>query len=591
MLSRGDTVGVFQIESSGMRRFITELKPTCFDDVIAAVSLFRPGPLDASRTARRWSQPFVDRKHGKEPVEYDHPLLEPVLRDTYGVIMYQEQVMRAAQALAGYSLEQADILRAAMGKKNKAVMERERERFIDGAKNNGVNAALADSIFEKIETFASYGFNRSHAAAYALTTYTTAYLKAHYPARVHGGADVARHGRRRQDLQEYRGAARDEDRDSAARCESEPGQIHGHRRRDSLRAGARFAASAAKTGEAIVAEREANGPFESMADFCMRVGTQLISRRVLDALIKCGAFDSVSAVRAALMAEAENAIKIAQKAQSDAAQNQIGLFGGAVKVPKLAAREPIPEWDAREKLKYEKEALGFYITAHPLDKYERELARISKLTTADLSSAPDGSQVHIAGVIHAVKLKNNKSGKRYATFSLEDREGAVEAIAWSETYQKFEAVIMGDEPVVARGKLDVDDERAQIILDDLRRWIPRCSIRFARCESRRRAALENGGLDALKEMLRGYRGKSMTYLHLGLDDGREAVLLLGDSYRVTPTDTFVAEMEQISRARRRGAEIEVAPVILRGVRSARASLAVRYGLTPDSFSKFCADRG
>src|ERR1700719_3484961 len=176
LLARGDTVGVFQMEGSGMRRFLTELKPNSFEDVIAAISLFRPGTLDAGMV-----EPFVHRKHNREPVEYDHPLLEPVLRDTYGVIVYQEQVMRAAQALAGYSLEQADILRAAMGKKNHAVMEKERVRFIEGAKQNGVNGALAKSIFEKIETFASYGFNRSHAAAYALTTYTTAYLKAHFP--------------------------------------------------------------------------------------------------------------------------------------------------------------------------------------------------------------------------------------------------------------------------------------------------------------------------------------------------------------------------------------------------------------------------
>ena len=202
LLARGDTVGVFQMEGSGMRRFLTELKPNCFEDVIAAISLFRPGTLDAGMV-----DPFIRRKHGKEPVEYDHPLLEPVLCDTYGIIIYQEQVMRAAQALAGYTLEEADILRAAMGKKQLAVMERERERFISGAVKNGVNKGLAESIFEKIQTFASYGFNRSHAAAYALTTYTTAYLKAHYSARIHGGADVARHGRYWQELQKYRRAA------------------------------------------------------------------------------------------------------------------------------------------------------------------------------------------------------------------------------------------------------------------------------------------------------------------------------------------------------------------------------------------------
>jgi DNA polymerase-3 subunit alpha len=272
----------------------------------------------------------------------------------------------------------------------------------------------------------------------------------------------------------------------------------------------------------------------------------LVSRRVLDALIKCGAFDSLGIARAALMAQAEQAIRIAQKAQSDADTNQIGLFGGAVKVPKMPVREPIAEWDAKEKLKNEKEALGFYITAHPLDKYERELARIGKLTTNDLPSAPDGSQVQIAGVIHAVKLKNNKSGKRYATFSLEDRDGAVEAIAWSETYQRFEAIIMGDEPVVARGKLDVDDERAQIIIESL---VPLDSALVESVREVRIKAplnrLDNGGLDALKQKLSQYRGRSLTYLHLGLDDGREAVMLLGDSYRVTPTESFVSEMEQI----------------------------------------------
>src|SRR5208282_3618682 len=289
MLSRGDTVGVFQLESSGMRRFITELKPTCFDDVIAAGSLFRPGPLDAVQDGKTMVQHYVDRKHGKEPVEYDHPLLEPVLRDTYGVIVYQEQVMRAAQALAGYSLEQADILRAAMGKKNHAVMEKERQRFIEGAKKNGVNAVLANSIFEKIETFASYGFNRSHAAAYALTTYTTAYLKAHFP-------------------REFMAALMSLDMDDADKTYKNIAALREMGIRilppdvnrslvkftvadDAIRFGlGGLRGVGVKTAKAIIAVREANGRFESMADFCMRVGTQLISRRVLDALIKCGAF-------------------------------------------------------------------------------------------------------------------------------------------------------------------------------------------------------------------------------------------------------------------------------------------------------------
>ncbi|HTR64056.1 MAG TPA: DNA polymerase III subunit alpha [Candidatus Binataceae bacterium] len=547
LLARGDTVGVFQMEGSGMRRFLSDLKPTCFEDIVAATSLFRPGPLDAIQDGKTMVQHYVDRKHGREKVEYDHALLEPVLGDTYGVIVYQEQVMRAAQALAGYTLQQADMLRAAMGKKNKAVMEKEHARFIEGAEKNGLAKALAQTIFEKIETFASYGFNKSHAAAYSLTTYRTAYLKAHYP-------------------REFMAALMSLDMDDADKTYKNfaalremriailPPDINQSRVKFAVSEGAiRFGLGAirgvgGKTAEAIIAEREKSGPFENVVDFCMRVGAQLVNRRVLEALIKCGAFDSSGLARAALMAQVEDALRLAQKAQSDAERNQMGLFGGVAKnvATALPRREPIPEWDAKEKLKFEKEALGFYITAHPLDKYESVMARISKVTTSDLPSAPDGSQVQIAGVVQAVKLKNNKSGKRYATFSLEDRSGIVEAIAWPETYQKYEALISGEEPVVARGKLDVDEERAQIILDELRPLSSALldSYREVRVRAPRNR-LENGGLEALKAAITRYRGKSLMYLHLGLDDGREAVLLLGDDFRVTPTDALVAELEKL----------------------------------------------
>ena len=546
LLARGDTVGVFQMEGSGMRRFLSDLKPTCFEDVVAATSLFRPGPLDAIQDGKTMVQHYVDRKHGREQVEYDHSLLEPVLSNTYGVIVYQEQVMRAAQALAGYSLQQADMLRAAMGKKNKVVMEKEHARFIEGAGENGIAPGLAQTIFEKIETFASYGFNRSHAAAYSLTTYRTAYLKAHFPY-------------------EFMAALMSLDMDDADKTYKNfaalremhiqilPPDVNQSRVKFAVSDKAiRFGLGAirgvgAKTAEAIIGEREKSGPFEGPVDFCLRVGAQLVNRRVLEALIKCGAFDSSGVARAALMAQVEDALRLAQKAQSDAERNQMGLFGGpVVGVGSLPRREPVPEWDPKEKLKFEKEALGFYITAHPLDKYESVLARISKLTTADLPSAPDGSRVQIAGVIQAVKLKNNKSGSRYATFSLEDRGGIVEAIAWSDTYQKYEALISGEEPVVARGKLDVDEERAQIILEELR------PLDHALLDSYRevrvhapRARLENGGLESLKSTITRYRGKSLTYLHLGLDDGREAVLLLGDDFRVSPTDAFVRELENL----------------------------------------------
>lgn len=453
--------------------------------------------------------------------------------------------MRAAQALAGYTLEEADILRAAMGKKQLAVMERERERFVGGAVKNGVAKALAEAIFEKIQTFASYGFNRSHAAAYALTTYTTAYLKAHHP-------------------REFMAALMSLDMDDAAKTYKNiaalremriailpPDVNHSRVKFTVSDAAIRFGLGAirgvgAKTAEEIIAVRERSGEFTSVPDFCARVGTQIVNRRVLEALVKAGAFDFAGGGRAAMVATVEDALKLAQRAETDAARNQIGLFGKSAAAPVPRPREPVTDWPQKEMLKYEKETLGFYITAHPLDKYDRELRRIGKLTTADLPSAPDQSQVRIAGVIQAVKLKNNKSGKRYATLTLEDRDGVVECIAWPETYQKFETVIMGDEPVVAKGKLDVDDERAQIILDELRPLGAALTdaVREVRIHAPRER-LANGAMDRLRDLLRRHNGNSITYLHLDFDDGREAVFLLGDGYRVAPTEAFVAAVEEL----------------------------------------------
>jgi DNA polymerase III subunit alpha len=540
LLAHADTVGVFQMAESGMRRFLSELKPSNFEDVIAAISLFRPGTLDSGM-----AEVYIRRKHGREPVEYDHPALEPVLRDTYGVIIYQEQVMRVAQALAGYTLEEADMLRVAMGKKKLDVMARERERFIEGAKRNGVSAELAQSIFEKIETFASYGFNRSHAAAYALTSYTTAYLKAHFPREFMAALlsiemdDQAKTYKNIAALREMKIPIMPPDLNRSA--------VGFTVSDDAIRFGlGGVRGVGVKTAEAIISERGQNGPYQGLLDAATRVGAQFINRRVLEALIKCGAFDWTGEPRAALTAQLEDVLKIAQRIQSDAVKNQMGLFGAAAAPSALPRREPVKEWDARERLKHEKEALGFYITAHPLDKYERELSRISRATTADLPGAPDGVQVQVAGVVQAVKLKNNKAGRRYATFALEDREGVVEVIAWPETYQKHEAVIMGDEPVIARGRLDVNEERAQIILDDLKTLDAALleavrEVRIHACKS----MLASGGLERLRDALGRYPGRSLTYLHLQVDDAREAVLLLGDGFRVAPTEAFVVELEQV----------------------------------------------
>jgi DNA polymerase III subunit alpha len=545
LLARGDTVGVFQMEGSGMRRFISDLKPTCFDDIIAAGSLFRPGPLDAVEDGKTMVQHYVDRKHGRESVRYPHPLLEPVLRDTYGVIIYQEQVMRVAQALAGYSLEQADILRAAMGKKQKAVMEKERERFVQGAIDNGVEKDTARSIFEQVETFASYGFNRSHAAAYALTTYTTAYLKAHYPY-------------------EFMAALTSLDMDDVDKTYKNiaalremgikllPPDVNQSRVKftvlpDAIRFGlGAIRGVGAKTAGAIIAAREADGRYTSLTDLCMRADPQQLNRKVLEALVKCGAFDSTAASRAEAMAQIEDALKLVARRADPSSANQMGLFGAMAPALRSAPRAPLVQWDLKELLRNEKEALGFYVTAHPLDKFTDKIGRLTSVTTEDLASAPDGSTVVLVGVVQAVKLKNNKAGKRYATFSLEDRQGVVEVIAWPETYQRVEAVINSDDPVVARGKLDIDEERAQILLDELKPLsvVMVDSIREVHIRAPR-TRFDEASLLNLKSLLGRYGGGCPIYLHLELDGTREAIFLLGNDFKVAPTEGFVGEVERM----------------------------------------------
>jgi DNA polymerase-3 subunit alpha len=538
LLSRGDTVGVFQMESSGMRRFLTELKPSNFEDVIAAISLFRPGTLDAGMV-----EPFVRRKHGKEPVEYPHPLLEPVLRDTYGVILYQEQVMRVAQALAGYTLEEADVLRAAMGKKQLQAMARERERFIEGAVKNGLTRELAGSIFEQIETFASYGFNRSHAAAYALTTYTTAYLKAHFPC-------------------EFMAALTSLEMDDTARTYKNIAALRDLGIRilppDINQSGVKFTVDGdairfglgavrgvgAKTAQAIVDDRQANGSFSSLADCCLRLGTQILNRRTLEALIKCGAFDSTGISRAGAMAQLESLLKMAQRQDEAKQRNQMGLFGQISLAPAVDPAAATIEWGDKEKLKAEKEALGFYITAHPLDKYDGALRALNTLITSELAGQQDGIRVELAGTVHSVKLKNNKAGRRYATFVLEDRYGAVEVIAWPETYQRVEQVIQSDEPVLARGKLDLDEERAQIILDEL---VPLSealeqSIREAHIFTRKER-LDAAKIARFAEIFARNPGRCRAFLHVALETDEEAVFELGESFKLHPSPDLMTELK------------------------------------------------
>src|SRR5438128_3669987 len=384
LLADGDTIGIFQLESGGIRRLLTQLRPSCFADLVAILALYRPGPLDAKLDdGSTMVDAFIRRNHGKEPIRDLHAALEPILRDTYGVIVYQEQVMQIAQALAGYSLGDADNLRRAMGKKKKEEMAVERRRFLAGVRAQGAaDEKLAGEIFDQMETFAAYGFNKSHSAAYAVITYQTAYLTAHYPTEFMAGLLSLEAG---DTDSTYKNIAECRDRDIRILPPDLNASLH-----DFTAVGEtiRFGLGAvkgvgAKAIEAIIAAR-ADGGFTTIHDFCLRVRGQLVNKRVIESLIKCGAFDSVERNRARLLASLDDVLRWAAARAEERSAQQIGLFGQAAGGDAPPPLPGAPEWTAEEELRAEHEAVGFFITGHPLDRYAQDLRKFTNATTATL---------------------------------------------------------------------------------------------------------------------------------------------------------------------------------------------------------------
>jgi DNA polymerase-3 subunit alpha len=548
LMAKGDTVGVFQMESGGMRKLLAQLRPGGFEDVIAVLALFRPGPLDSGMVEQ-----FIKRKHGKEEVKYPHPALQPILEPTYGVVVYQEQVMQIARVLAGYSLGDADSLRRAMGKKDPEKMKKERARFVAGAARQGIGDKQAGEIFDQMETFAMYGFNKSHSAAYALISFQTAYLKAHYPEEFMAGLLTLEMG---DTDKTFKNIA--ECRDRGIRIlppdvneSREDFTVVAHAGDRGLRP-IRFGLGAvrgvgSKGVEVVLAAREKEGPFRSLADFCKRTQGGQVNKKVVESLIKCGAFDSLGATRRQLLDGLDRAMQWAAAQARDEATNQIGLFAsaGTMVSPEPSLPAPVP-WSDKEQLKAEREALGFYITAHPLDKYEADLKRFTNARCEQLGAKDDQSKVSVGGVIQGLKLRNSRKGDRYASLTLEDKSGTVEVIAWPETYRKCEAIFTTDEPVCVSGTLEVGEERCQIIADEV---VPLAAARERNTQEvhfalRAEDATEQA-LRSLRETLSQYRGECPAYLHLLLPNQTETIIALPRELHVAPTEGMVDAVEQL----------------------------------------------
>jgi DNA polymerase-3 subunit alpha len=528
LLCAGDTTGVFQLESAGMKDLLVRLKPECFSDIVALVALYRPGPMESGMI-----DDYVERKHGRKRVSYLHPSLEPILRETYGVIVYQEQVMKIASELASYSMAEADGLRKAMVKKIAAIMAEHRDRFMKGAVENNVPADTAKEIFDLMEKFGGYGFNKSHSAAYALITYQTAYLKAHFPVAFMAALLTS-------EMHSSDGVIK-----FIAECRShnlpvQPPNINESHKVFTVKGKEiLFGLVAVKNvGEGaidvIIAERQ-NGPFTSLFDFCERVDLRKVNKRVLESLIKCGAFDATGELRSRLFAALEDALDYGQRVQREKADPQLGLFdmGSTPSVVNTPPLPQIPEWEERERLANEKEALGFYITGHPLQRYEDVLEKFTNASAISLKERRDGEAVRIGGTVSSVKSIRTKKGEPMAFVTVQDSQGSVEVIVFSSLYSDVEALLFEDNPVLVQGALQKDDKSLKIKADAIipmekaeETWTAKIHLRLDATRTAKPV------LQELQKILRKHHGNCQALLHLTCPEKSETIIALPEHLRV-----------------------------------------------------------
>ena len=470
LMCSGNTVGVFQLESSGMQNVLMNLKPDMFEDIIAVVALYRPGPMDNIPR-------YISCKHGEEDPDYLHPLIEEILKETYGVIIYQEQVMQIAQVLADYTLGDADLLRRAMGKKIPAEMDKQRERFQDGANAKGVDIKQAAGIFDQVAKFAGYGFNKSHAAAYALVSYHTAFLKANYTVEFMAAImtlDLTNTDKLhifKQELVNLNVSVLPPDINKS-QVEFSAEVIEGERDEDAIGGilsdgrmrGVRYGLAGLKNVgitamEGLIEERDRNGPFKDLKDFCGRVDTQQINKRALENLIKAGAFDSINSNRAQIYSVVEMMLREMSLATQERNSNQVNLFGDQVEEQSIILPE-LKDWDLLEKLKGEQEAVGFYLSAHPLDAYTSVLARQKVVPSTELGDrvAGKGGFIKIAGTIQGIRRMKSKRGNPYAFLSLSDSWGAYEVTLFKEILEAQDAALVNGNSVIISAEVKRGDD-------------------------------------------------------------------------------------------------------------------------------------
>ncbi|MCZ6677626.1 MAG: DNA polymerase III subunit alpha [Candidatus Poribacteria bacterium] len=457
LISHGLVAGLFQLETSpGMRRVIMQIKPNTFEDFIPIPALYRPGPLDSGMM-----DSFIRRKLKIEKVTYLHPTLENALKNTYGVCIYQEQVMQIARDMALFTLGEADVLRDAMGKKKMDVLKMQREKFIHGATKNGIKAEVAEEIFDYLEPFGRYAFNRSHTVAYAILSYQMAYLKTHYPREFMASMLTGESGDSNK-IMKYRAECRKLSEFLDTNIEVLPPDINSSETDftvvgDDIRFGLAAVKNVSETAiEVIVQEREKDGSFKSLQDFCERVDTKAVNKRSIESLIMAGAFDSLDGHRAQYMASLEQVLKTAQSSQKDREKGQMSLFGAADEEAPIIQVElaEVPEWSYDERLRNEKEQLGFYLSGNPLQQYEDLMKYYATATSQTLAENSNGTEVYVVGLIASVRLTKTKKGDPMAILVIEDLEGGIDVVVFPEAYKGSRSAIEEGSVVWLRGNVD-----------------------------------------------------------------------------------------------------------------------------------------
>lgn len=536
---------VFQFESSGMVEICRKLKPESLEDLSALNALYRPGPLDGGMV-----DDYIERRHGRRKVTYIVPQMKEILENTYGILVYQEQIMQLAQKLAGYSLGEADLMRRAMGKKKKEEMALHEEKFVKGAIERGIAESKAKTIFTLMAQFADYGFNRSHSFAYAYLAYQTAYLKAHYPTHFYAAvlsneiSNSEKLSRYITEMKTFGISLLPPDVNSS----NEGFTPVGNAIRFGLAAIKGLGSSAVQL---IISARQEGGPFKSLFDFAERVDPRAVNKRVLESLVKSGAFEFFSSHRAAMLAVLDKAIESGMKAQRDKLSGQTDLFasllGGDSGASPQIELPNVKAWSQKELLANEKESLGFYASGHPLEEYSDSIKTMAKADSGNIAEFQPGEILSMGGVIVETSIKTTKKGDRFALFRLEDQFGSVKIVCWPEQFNKYKALIQNDEAVLVKGKLESNDETdASIIAQEI------IQLESAKAKAARvmviklnEASAGQQNLQRLNDLIGSNAGNAQLFLDLATSNGLVVRLRPNQFFRVSASAALISEIENI----------------------------------------------